>query len=95
MLPEGVNGSPSMRTASDGDHHGAVTESCCHTLGSVVCTHGWMPTRDITTLAAQAHCNKTCKKQILHSRMDARKRHNYTNCSGAVVLIWTPQGGLS
>ena len=53
-----VNRSPSMRTASDGDHHGAVTESRCHTLGSVVCTHGWMPTRDIiTTLAAQAHWN--------------------------------------
>ena len=55
--PKGVNGSPSMRTASDGDHHGAVTESRCNTLGSVVCTHGWMPTRDIATLAAQAHCN--------------------------------------
>ena len=25
-LPEGVNGAPSMRTASDGDHHGAVTD---------------------------------------------------------------------
>ena len=59
-----VNRSPSMRTASDGDHHGAVTESRCNTLGSVVCTHGWMPTRDITTLAAQAHCNVTCKKQL-------------------------------
>ena len=39
MLPEGVHGSPSMRTASDGDHHGAVTDSRCNTLESV-CTHG-------------------------------------------------------
>ena len=29
--PKGVNGSPSTRIASDGDHHGAVTESRCRT----------------------------------------------------------------
>ena len=40
------------------------TDTHTHTLGSVICTHGWMPTRDITTLAAQAHCNVRCKKQI-------------------------------
>ena len=58
-----MHGDRQTQTHTHTDTH-TDTQRHTHTLGSVICTHGWMPTRDITTLAAQAHCNVRCKKQI-------------------------------
>ena len=51
-----------------------------HTLGSVVCTHGWMPTRDITTLAAQAHCNVMSCESCTWSQHAKTDVQSYRTC---------------
>ena len=76
-----------------------------HTLESVVCTHGWMSTRD-DTLAAQAPCNvmfvwvmymePMCKKQIATTvqvcKTDECVCSNLDTTRGLSGLISEPQG---
>ena len=60
---------PCAREVHTHTHTRTHTHRHTHTLGSVVCAHGWMPTRDITTLAAQAHWNVMSWSQHARSRL--------------------------
>ena len=70
------------------------TQTQTHTLESVVCTHGWMSTQDVT-LAAQAPCNVISCGSCTWSQC-ARNRLlqpcRYAKLTNGFGLIWTPQG---